>query len=331
MREKTEQMKRFKDIFRVFILSLFAAAIFHPGFTFAQTRYVLNAGGFDADAFGSWPVLIAQEKAFLAREDIQLRFIRTDKAMLGLVAGSFDVINAGAFAAILASEKGANIVITHVLCDRPAEYMVLRKPLATLRELEGETIGVYQVPSTVQLFIKRHLQRNGLDVSKISFLATGASRERFASLLASQSAATLLSVTYAFRAQQAGLKIVSSPADWEKIPWNVVSFRKPWAEANSTVVVKYLRAVHRATSWLYDPANFDDAVGILARLSRLDDGTIRWGLKTSVDNKIFNLNKPESEIFQTLVTWLLSEMVLSGQLNAATVIDTRYYEQAVKR
>ena len=324
-------MKLLKDIIWPFLLSLFAVALVQPTCALAQTRYVLNAGGFDADAVGSWPVLIAQEKGFLASEGIQLKFIRTDKAIVGLIAGSFDVINAGAFASMLASEKGANIVITHVLCDRPAEYMVLRKPLATLRELEGETIGVYQVPSTVQLFVKRHLQRNGLDVGKISFLATGASRERFASLLASQSAATLLSVIYAFRAQQAGLKIVTSPADWEKIPWNVVSFTKPWAEANSTVVVKYLRAVHRATSWLYDPANFNDAVRILARLSRLDDSTIRWGLKSSIDNETFNLNKPDFETFQTLVTWLLSEMVLSRQLKAAAVIDTRYYEQAVKR
>jgi ABC-type nitrate/sulfonate/bicarbonate transport system substrate-binding protein len=296
---------------------------------FAEPSYVLNAGGFDADAY--WPVLVAQEKGFFAKEGIQIRSIRTDKAMLGLLAGSFEVINAGATAAILAAEKGANIAIPYVLSERPAQYMVLRKPLTMLRELEGETIGVFQIPSTVQLFIKNHLQKNDIDLRKISFRATGGSPERFASLLAGQSGATLLSTTYAFRAQQAGLKIVTAPADWEQIPWNVVTFRRLWLEANSPVVVKYLRALRLATLWLYDPVNFDDALRTLMPLSRLDENTIRWGLKSLVDNQIFNLNKPDPKTFQTLVSWLLTERVLSKQVTAVALVDTRYYDLAVKR
>jgi ABC-type nitrate/sulfonate/bicarbonate transport system substrate-binding protein len=89
------EMKRFKDIFRLFVLSLFVAAVLRPGFALAQAPYVLNAAGFDADAYGSWPVLIAQEKGLFARDGIQLRSIRTDKAMMGLLAGSFEVINGG--------------------------------------------------------------------------------------------------------------------------------------------------------------------------------------------------------------------------------------------
>jgi ABC-type nitrate/sulfonate/bicarbonate transport system substrate-binding protein len=322
-------MKLIQPLIYFCSLYLFAFGGLDTAPVFAESSYILNAGGFDADAY--WPVLVAQEKGFFAKEGIQIRSILTDKAMMGLLAGSLEVINAGATAAILAAEKGANITIAYVLCERPAQYMVLRKPLTMLRELEGETIGVFQIPSTVQLFIKKHLQKNDMDLNKISFRATGGSRERFASLLAGQSGATLLSTTYTFRAQQAGLKIVTAPADWEKIPWNVITFRRPWAEANPTLVVKYLRALHLATSWLYDPMNFDDALRTLTPLSRLDDNTIRWGLKSLIDNQVFNLNKPDPETFQTLATWLWSEKVLSKQFNAAALVDTQYYDRAVKR
>ena len=330
-RATIHKVKLNKQIVCLIVLSLVVAAGVQPRNALAETPYVLNAGGFDADAYVSWPVIVAQEKEFFAKEEIQLRLIRTDRAMLGLMAGGLEMINVGASAALLAGEKGASLSMVYVLCDRPAEYMVLRKPLTMLRELEGETIGVYQVPSTVQLFLKKHLQRNGLDLSKITFRALGASRERFASLLAGQSSATLLSMTYAFRARQAGLKIVASPEDWEKIPWNVVTFRKPWAEANPTVVVKYLRAIQLATSWLYDPVNFDEAVRILTPLSRLDENTVRWGLRSSIDNKIFNLAKPNPETFQSFAAWLVTEGVLPRPFNVAPLVDTKYYELAVKR
>jgi ABC-type nitrate/sulfonate/bicarbonate transport system substrate-binding protein len=92
-----------------------------------ETPYVLSAGGFDADAYVSWPVIVAQAKEFFAKEEIQLRLIRTDRAMMGLMAEALEIINVGASAALLAGEKGANLSMVYVLCDRPAEYMVLRK------------------------------------------------------------------------------------------------------------------------------------------------------------------------------------------------------------
>jgi len=331
IREKTGQMKRFKNIFRLLVLSLLAAGVLRPAFALAQAPHVLNAGGFDAEAAGSWPVLIAQEKGLFARDGIQLRSIRTDKSMMGLLAGSFEVINGGTFAALLAAEKGADLILAYVLCNRPPEYLVLRKPLTMLGELEGETIGIFQVPSTVHLLVKRHLQRSGLDLKKITFRATGGSRERLASLLAGQTAATLLSATYAFRAQEMRLKIIGTPADWEPIPWTAIAFRKPWAEANASLVVKYLRAIRQATLWLYDPDNFEEARRTLTSLSRLNESTVRWSLKSALDSKIYNLTKPRLDDFQSLEAWLLSESVLTQPSNLASLIDTQYYDRAVKR
>jgi len=312
-------------------LSLFAAPFLQPSCALAQTPYLLNAGGFDADAYVSWPVVIAQQKGFFSKGGIQLRAIRTDKAMMGLLAGDLEVANAGVSTALSAGERGANLAIVYVLCDRPAEYMVLRKPLTMLRELEGEVIGVYQVSSTVQLFLKKHLQRNGLDLSTVRFLALGGSRERLASLLAGQSGGTLLSMPYAFRAQQAALKIVASPQDWNKIPWNVIAFRKSWAEANRSTVVKYLHAIQQATAWLYDPSNFNEAVRILTPLSRLDDDTIRWGLRSALDNKVFSSAKPDSGAFQALAGWFAGEGILAKSFNVAPLIDTQYYGLAVAK
>lgn len=315
---------------RCLIASLLIGAVVQLQDALAKAPYIVNAGGFDADAYVSWPVIVAKEKNFFAKEGIQLRLIRTDRAMMGLLAGGLEVINAGASAALSAGEKGASLSIVYVLCDRPAEFMLLRKPLSKLSDLNGRTIGVYQVPSTVQLFLKEHLQRNGLDLSTITFRALGGSRERFASLLAGQVSATLLSMTYANRAQQAGLAIVASPENWRKVPWNVVTFRRPWAAANPMVVVKYLRALLLATSWLYDPNNFDEAVRTLTPLSHLDENTVRWGLQFSIKSKIFNLTQPTAEAFQNFAEWLGTEKILPRSFDVTSLVDAHYYELAVK-
>ena len=117
-----------------------------------------------------------------------------------------------------AGEKGANLTIVYVLTERPTEYMVLRKPLTMVRQIEGETVGVFSVKSTVHLLIKKYLQRNGVDLGKVTFRGLGGSRERLASLMAGQTSGTLLSMPYTFRAQQAGLKIVASPENWDNFP-----------------------------------------------------------------------------------------------------------------
>jgi ABC-type nitrate/sulfonate/bicarbonate transport system substrate-binding protein len=95
-------------------------------------------------------------------------------------------------------------------------------------------------------------------------------------------------------------------------------------------VVKYIRALHRASQWLYDPANFDQALKTLTPISRFDDKTMRWALKDSVDSRIYNLEKPSVPVFQLAADWLLSEGLLTKPFDTAKILNTKYYEQAVK-
>ena len=315
---------------RRLVLALTCAFFLSAWNAAAQPLQILNGGGFDAESYPSWPMVIAQQKGFFAREGIQLRSIRTDKAMMALLAGGLELANTGVSGALSAGEKGANLSIVYVLTERPAEYMVLRKPLTTVRQLEGEIVGVFSVTSTVHLLIKRYLQRNGVDLSKVTFRGLGGSRERLASVMAGQSGGTLLSMPYTFRAQQAGLKIVASPKNWDKFPWSVIAFRKDWAESNRTTVVKYVRAFYQATLWLYDPDNFNEAVRLLAPLSRSDEESIRWGLRGAIDEKVFNTAKPDGQALQAVAGWFAAEGILAKPFNAASLVDAQHYESAVR-
>jgi ABC-type nitrate/sulfonate/bicarbonate transport system substrate-binding protein len=290
----------------------------------------LKAGGFGGDAVSSWPVYIAQERGFFAKEGIQTSFTRSYEQMMALIGGNFEVIGDAPDAPILAADKGADIVVAHDLSRRPSQFMVLGPGVQSIADLDGKIFGVWKIPSTDQLLTKKLLARKGIDASKVSFRRIGGSRERFAALQNRQIAATVLSTGFAYKAQEEGMKIVAVPADWDVFPWTLVIFRHSWAEANAATVVKYVRALHRGAQWLYDPANFDQALRILTPMSGFDDKTMRWALRDSVDSKIYNLEKPSVPVFQLAADWLLSEGFLPKPFDTSRILTSKYYDQAIK-
>lgn len=296
----------------------------------APAPVVIKAGGFGGDAVSSWPVYIAQEHGFFAKEGIQTSFTRSYEQMMALIGGNFEVIGEAADAPILAADKGADIVVAYDLSRRPSQFMVLGPGVQNIADLDGKIFGVWKIPSTDQLLTKKFLARKGIDAAKVSFRRIGGSRERYAALQNRQIAATVLSTGFAFKAQEEGLRIVAVPSDWDVFPWTFVIFRKSWAEANSGTVVKYIRALHRASQWLYDPANFDQALKTLTPISGFDDKAMRWALKDSIDSRIYNLEKPSVPVFQLAADWLLAEGFLTKPFDTAKILNTKYYDQAVK-
>ena len=55
-----------------------------------QAAYRLKADGFGVDAVPGWPVYLAQEKGFLAKEGIQLDFARSHQQMMALIGCSLN-------------------------------------------------------------------------------------------------------------------------------------------------------------------------------------------------------------------------------------------------
>jgi ABC-type nitrate/sulfonate/bicarbonate transport system substrate-binding protein len=296
---------------------------------YAQPQYRIKAGGFGVDAVTGWSVYIAQEKMFLTREGIQFDFTRTYDQMRALIGGSFDIIVDGISTTSLAAEKGAEIVIVYDLSHRPSEYIALGPNIHTLAELEGKTIGIGRVGTLNHLLLKQSLTKNGVDVSKISFRTTGGSNERFAALYNGQISATLLSTAHAFRAQQEGIQIISLAKELV-FPWTYIVLRRQWAETNSEIVIRFLRGLHKATLWLYDPANFQDAVRTLTKVTRFEERTMAWALKSSIENKVYNLEKPDVQMLQLAIDWHVSQRIFAKAFDAKAVIDARYYDAAIK-
>ena len=182
----------------VTILACLQFLVVMSGVNFAASAPVeIKAGGFGGDAVSSWPVYIAQEHGFFAKEGIQTSFTRSYEQMMALIGGNFEVIGEAADAPILAADKGADIVVAHDLSRRPSQFMVLGPGVQNIADLDGKIFGVWKIPSTDQLLTKKFLARKGIDAAKVSFRRIGGSRERYAALQNRQIAATVLSTGFA--------------------------------------------------------------------------------------------------------------------------------------
>ena len=87
----------------------------------------IKAGGFGGDAVSSWPVYIAQDRGFFAKEGIQTTFTRSYEQMMALIGGNFEVIGEAADAPILAADKGAILSLRMILAAGPRSLWSSRR------------------------------------------------------------------------------------------------------------------------------------------------------------------------------------------------------------
>jgi len=321
-------LKEVVPLFAVFVVLLVVLQA-HAEPALAQRQHRLTGGGFGVDSVTGWPLYIAREKQFLVKERIQFDFARSYDQMRALIGGSFDVIVDGISTTSLAAEKGADIVIVYDLSHRPSEFIALDRSIRTLADLEGKIIGIGRFGTVNHLLLRQNLSKHGVDTNKVAFRTIGGSNERFAALFNKQISATLLSTAHAFRAQQEGMQIISLAKELN-FPWAYIVLRKSWAESNSEIVIRFLRGLHRATLWLYDPANFQDAVRTVSKVARIDETAMEWALKNALDSKVFNLEKPDAGLLQRAVDWHVAERILTKPYDAKGVIDAKYYEAAIR-
>lgn len=289
--------------------------------------FKLRVGGFGLETMTSYPILIAQQKGLFAQEGLAVSYTRSYEQMPALIGGSFDVIDDGADSSILVADKGGDIVIVYDISRKPNHFMVLGPGVNSAEELEGKTVGVWKIPSTDQMLVKNFLGKKNINVT---LLRVGGSRDRFAALQAGRISAATLTPDFAYPAQQQGMKILATPLDWGVYPFTQVVFKKQWAEAHPDIVAKYIRSIHRAIKWLQEKANFEEAARLVSKAGRTDIEAARWMLQVVLKEDIYNLEKPQASVLQLAADWLLSEKFLTKPFNAASVIDARYYERAIK-
>ena len=201
------------------------------------------------------PLVVAQKKGFFEPENLQpeLVQIRPAVAIPGLTIGSVDYTTVLG-STIAARMRGVPLVITGVFADKPMDFLVGAKGIASPKDLKGKIIGISALGTATHFLTVRVLKAVGLDPEKdVTLRAVGDEGLRLQALSTGLVLASLLGSQGVIEGEKAGLKVIVAAADViESLPFAGVTTTLAKLKENPQQIKRVLRAGLRGLRYVQD-------------------------------------------------------------------------------
>jgi ABC-type nitrate/sulfonate/bicarbonate transport system substrate-binding protein len=202
------------------------------------------------------PNYAATDKGFFTQEGIQGDVVligSTDTLIQALIAGQIHVAIVDPSAAINAVERGASLKIIGGTVPIAAYTLVGCPKYKTIKELKGTTLGVVSLVSGSTIFLREMLKKEGLELNRdYSIIQGGPTTQRLASLKGCNTSATMVLGGDLPRARELGFPEIARLQDYvPNLQFHSLIVDNHWAEANSQLTVRYLKAMVRAMQWAH--------------------------------------------------------------------------------
>jgi len=320
-------MKRLLHLTVVLVLILCSGA-----FAQEKVKFPVSAS---SKTLGYSPLWVASKQGFFERQGLDAQLVLVsgaDKSTMSLVGGSVFVGSGAIDATIGATEQGADLVATGGVINGLTHMLMGGKKFKTYEDLRGANIGSSGLTSGTAFVLRRMMAAKGLQYPKdYNLINVGPSAQSFLALTANRVDAALIAVPLSTDAAEMGYNIVGRAA--EIIPnyqLTEISTRRPWAEKNRAVMVRFMKAMVLAMRWLYD--NKEPAIDFLGKEMRLKPEHARRGWEYYTQQKIWNLNAEANvEGVRTVIQIMGERGLLKPPLPPPSkYLDHSYVEEALK-
>ena len=201
------------------------------------------------------PLVVAQKKGFFDPENLQpeLVQIRPAVAIPGLTLGSVEYTTVLG-STIAARMRGVPLVITGVFADKPMDFLLGAKGIASPKDLKGKIIGISALGTATHFLTVRVLKAVGLDPEKdVTLRAVGDEGLRLQALSTGLVQASLLGSQGVIEGEKAGLKVIVAAADViESLPFAGVTTTLAKLKENPQQIKRVLRAGLRGLRYVQD-------------------------------------------------------------------------------
>jgi NitT/TauT family transport system substrate-binding protein len=247
-------------------LALVLSLAFAASLRAEDTVTIGNVGSGSALA---WPVYIAQEQGFFARQGLTIDLIATPSSAAvqqQVAAGSVNLGNGGLIDPVRAIDKGAAISIFRIEA-KAAPYQLYAKPeIKSYAQLVKKTISIGGIKDITRVYLERMLIPNGVKPGDYDMVFAGATSARFAALSSGSVDAALLTSPFNFKAETAGFTKIGTTTDYVRdFPFTGYSVNTAWGKAHKDLIAKFLASYAAGVDYFNDPANKATAVAILVK------------------------------------------------------------------
>lgn len=214
------------------------------------------------------PNYAATDKDFFAQEGIQGDVVligSTDTLIQALIAGHVNVAIVDPSAAINAVERGASLKIIGGTVPVAAYTLVTCPKYKSIKELKGTTIGTVSLVSGSTIFLREMLKAEGLELNRdYTIVQNGPTGQRLASLKNCSTSATMILGGDLPRSRELGFPEIAKLSDYiPNLQFHSLIVDSRWAEANSQLTVRYLKAMVRSMQWAH--ANREQAAELVSK------------------------------------------------------------------
>ena len=214
----------------------------------------------------SLPVAIAEREGFFAREGLNVQILQpipggADHQIAALHNDSVDLTHVATPFLIRAALAGSDAVAVAAEFNNPI-YSVIAKPeIATFADLKGKLVGLADEYGTITLSIRKLMGRHGLARGEFAFRTIEGTSGRWACLRRGDCDAVVLGQPQDLIAVEQGFRMLGTST--EVVPellYTVTAVRRSWATANKEAVVRYVRALSAAFTFIRDRSHRDRVV-----------------------------------------------------------------------
>jgi ABC-type nitrate/sulfonate/bicarbonate transport system substrate-binding protein len=320
----------------VTLLSLMAGS-----FAQAQSRprETIHIGIIDRTFFYQ-PVLVAIQNGYFADEGFNpnIRFIRSGEGQAeGLMKGDIQFALSSVEGIMQNAQRGGPLRMLAANSGRLSHYIVTQKRFKRVEELKGATIGILTLTEGSFFNWQEIALKHGLKYpDDYKVMQTAGAGARHGLLLEGKIDAGLQSIPWVYVGEDAGLNNLGAANDyvgeWQFTTYNV---NGDWAKANPGKAEGFLRALMRATDWIYRNKAMSAEIAAREMNIKVSYAERAWDYYTGTGTltrdlafsevglrKVFDTQKkggllPESLIFD------MSRYVAGGYLERARATVTR--------
>lgn len=235
----------------------------------AMAEDTIKIGLFNRDA----AIIAAEGKGFFKQENIRVEINTvTDSPTLlrNLIRGQYDLIlnnadNVIAWAEGQGEDPQKNDFVIFLGGSQGVDQKLIVAPGITgYPDLKGKVFAV-DAPTTGYAIVGVYiLKKHGLEWNRdYTFKSFGNTTARADAMSRGDAAGAMMSLADD-EIQKRNFKVLAHAQDYVKhYARGLGATRREWANANEDLVVRFNRAMIRATDWLQDPKNKDEAVQLL--------------------------------------------------------------------
>lgn len=235
----------------------------------AMAEDLLKIGLFNRDAV----IIVAEETGFLKQENLRVEINTvTDSPTLlrNLISGRYDLIlnnadNVIAWAEGQGEDPQKNDFVIFLGGSQGVDQKLIVAPgINDYSDLKGKIFAV-DAPTTGYAIVGVYIMKNhGLEWNRdYTFKSFGNTTARANAMSKGEAAGAMMSLSDD-EIQKRGFKVLAQAQDYVKhYARGLGATRRQWANDNEQLVVRFNRAMIRATDWLQDPKNKDAAIQVL--------------------------------------------------------------------